>query len=179
MRAEEIAIGAKFGRLYVLAVMPGTHSQSRLCICRCECGKETNVRAEHLLAGKTQSCGCLHDELSRLRARKHGLSKTPEYVAFYNARTRCTSINYSRWADYGGRGIKFLFHSFEEFLATLGPKPGPEYSVDRFPNNDGHYEPGNVRWATREEQMANQHHGKRPTFPFGYRKKHQEMQRSC
>lgn len=44
--------------------------------------------------------------------------------------------------------------SFSEFLAHIGPRPGPDYSVDRI-NNDGDYEPGNVRWATRSEQMRN------------------------
>ena len=61
------------------------------------------------------------------------------------------AINY---ANYGGRGIKFLFTSFEQFFAELGPRPKGK-SVDRI-NNDGHYEPGNVQWATRSEQRKNQ-----------------------
>jgi hypothetical protein len=54
---------------------------------------------------------------------------------------------------YGGRGIKFLFTSFEQFLAELGPRPSG-MSLDRI-ENDGNYEPGNVRWATRSEQVQN------------------------
>jgi hypothetical protein len=57
-----------------------------------------------------------------------------------------------RFADYGGRGIKFLFDSFEQFFAELGPRPKGK-TLDRI-ENDGNYEPGNVQWATPTEQLA-------------------------
>jgi hypothetical protein len=64
--------------------------------------------------------------------------------------------------NYGARGIRFLFTSFEEFFAELGPRPEGKdangkalCSLDR-KNNDGHYQPGNVRWATASEQRSNQ-----------------------
>lgn len=85
----------------------------------------------------------------------HGKSHTPEYHIYVGARYRCTNPKSEVWKDYGGRGIQFRFVSFEEFLAELGPRPSPEYSLDRI-NNDGHYEPGNVRWATASEQRNNQ-----------------------
>ena len=69
------------------------------------------------------------------------------------AKARCRNPNVAQYKDWGGRGIKFLFNSFEEFLTVLGPRP-PGYSLDRI-NNDGHYEPGNVRWASRKEQNSN------------------------
>jgi hypothetical protein len=55
---------------------------------------------------------------------------------------------------YGGRGVKFLFTSFQHFLGTLGERPAGK-SLDRYPDPYGNYEPGNVRWATRKEQAAN------------------------
>jgi len=77
---------------------------------------------------------------------------------------RCCNPNNPGYADYGARGI--VVHgpwvkSFIEFYNYIGDRPPdltvngfPEYSLDRI-DNDGNYEPGNVRWATRLEQMLN------------------------
>jgi hypothetical protein len=80
---------------------------------------------------------------------------TPEYQAYYHALNRCNNPKDENYPDYGGRGIKFLFTSFEQFFAELGSKPSHGHSLDRI-RNDGHYEPGNVHWATGKEQRANQ-----------------------
>lgn len=59
--------------------------------------------------------------------------------------------------NYGGRGITVCerWLSYEAFLADVGERPTAKHTLDRYPNNDGHYEPGNVRWATRKEQARN------------------------
>jgi hypothetical protein len=80
----------------------------------------------------------------------------PEYRAYLGAQQRCTNPKRKHFDRYGGRGIRFLFSSFEEWFADLGPRPSPQHSVDR-KDNDGHYNPGNVRWATKTEQAANRH----------------------
>jgi hypothetical protein len=72
---------------------------------------------------------------------------------------RCLNSSCRSYSDYGGRGIKVCklwINSFEEFIGYIGPRPEPKnlYSLDRIDNN-GHYEPGNVRWATRAEQRIN------------------------
>lgn len=74
------------------------------------------------------------------------MKNTPEYKSYSHAKSRCTNSNEDAFPHYGGRGIEFRFNSFEEFFSELGPKPEPKhkYSVDRI-DNDGHYEPGNVR----------------------------------
>jgi len=87
--------------------------------------------------------------------RKQGITTTPEYNIYTAAQQRCNNPNVKCFKDYGGRGIKFLFTSFEQFFAELGPRP-EGLTLDRI-NNDGNYEVGNVRWATRSEQRMNQH----------------------
>lgn len=80
---------------------------------------------------------------------------TPEYRSYSGAKQRCTNPKAKRYQDYGGRGIEFRFTSFKEFITHVGLKPTPRHSLDRN-NNDGHYEPGNVKWATPSEQNKNQ-----------------------
>jgi hypothetical protein len=89
--------------------------------------------------------------------RTHGLSGTREYAVYMSARSRCNNPNNPDYSKWGGRGVNFLFTSQEQFYAELGPKPSPIHSVDRWPNPQGNYEPGNIRWATPKEQRANQH----------------------
>ena len=81
----------------------------------------------------------------------------PEKAAYFQARRRCRrALPHNRsWWRYGGRGIEFRFESFEQFYAELGPRPSPLHSLDRI-DNEGHYESGNVRWATSSEQRLNQ-----------------------
>lgn len=79
--------------------------------------------------------------------------RTPEYIAYCAAKRRCEKPSEPSYPRYGGRGIKFLFTSIEQFVNELGSRPDGK-SLDRI-NNNGHYEPGNVRWATRSEQNTN------------------------
>jgi hypothetical protein len=98
---------------------------------------------------------------------------TPEYAAYCQAKNRCTNPNHPRYKDYGGRDIRFLFTSFGQFLAEVGLRPEgrfpsgrPLYSLHRI-DNDGNYEPGNVRWATAKEQQAPGAHRRTcPTCPI-------------
>jgi len=79
--------------------------------------------------------------------------RTPTRMSFFCAKNRCTNPNNTDWKHYGARGIKFLFTSVEQLIAEIGSRP-EEQEIDRI-NNDGNYEPGNVRWATRSEQCRN------------------------
>jgi hypothetical protein len=70
---------------------------------------------------------------------------------------RCKHSCVNGFEYYGGRGITVCerWQSFENFLADMGPKPSSRHSIDRYPNNDGNYEPSNCRWATAKQQNDN------------------------
>ena len=92
-----------------------------------------------------------------MRRTKHGLWGTPEYRTWQMMKDRCLNKNGKRYADWGGRGITVAsewVNDFQAFLAHIGRRPSPRYSIDRIDNNVG-YMPGNVRWALRLQQMRN------------------------
>jgi hypothetical protein len=92
------------------------------------------------------------------RSGTHRMTKSLEWNTWSSMKSRCLNQNSDAYPDYGGRGIAIhgpWIKSFEAFLAYMGPRPGAAYSIDRI-DNDGNYEPGNVRWATRSQQNANQ-----------------------
>lgn len=76
---------------------------------------------------------------------------------------RCQNPNHHAYARYGGRGIQVCAEwrkDFAAFLRDVGHRPSPDLSLDRI-NNDGNYEPGNVRWATRQQQANNRRTSRR------------------
>lgn len=84
-------------------------------------------------------------------------TRTPEYRAWGAMKNRCHNMKSAGYWQYGAMGIRVCDawkNSFERFLADVGPRPGPDYSLDRIDNSRG-YEPGNVRWATVTEQIRN------------------------
>lgn len=88
---------------------------------------------------------------------KHGMINTPEYSSWLAMKDRCLNPRSSNYPLWGGRGIKIHQPWVEDFMAfyqDVGPRPSPRHSLDRV-DNDGHYEPGNVRWASRLQQTRN------------------------
>ena len=128
-------------------------------LCRCKCGKERVIDSYNLRAGRTKSCRrCSAAIVGATVHKKHGLSKSKVYRAWQSMKTRCYNKNAERCYKYhGAREIKVWdgwINDFEAFYAHIGEPPTPNHTVDRM-KNDGHYEPGNVRWATQAEQMSN------------------------
>jgi hypothetical protein len=126
-------------------------------LCQCGCGKETSIATRNRkklghIKGQHVPYIIGHNTTKHGYTSSDGISA--EYRAYTHAKTRCNNPNYQYYSRYGGRGIKFLFSSFEEFIKEVGLRPSSKYSIDRKENN-GHYEVGNVRWATASEQAKN------------------------
>lgn len=88
---------------------------------------------------------------------KNSKNKHPLYSTYRSMLSRCNNKYATQYQNYGGRGIKVCdrwSNSFWSFLEDVGNKPSLTHTLDRI-DNDGNYEPGNVRWATRKQQDNN------------------------
>jgi hypothetical protein len=163
-----VTLGQRFGRGVVTDTdvripRPG-RTGSRGARLLCDCGNEYVTPISNLHKGSTQSCGCLRRERQRAAITKHGLASrngaNPLYKVWGAMLDRCENPQHKAYPNYGGRGIGVCpeWHDVTVFVAwmeaNLGPCP-PGKSIDRT-DNDGNYEPGNVRWATAREQSLNQ-----------------------
>lgn len=123
----------------------------------CICGNQKTAYIKHVKSGSIQSCGCMRSETLVNNATKHGMSKHPLYQTWDNMMQRCYNPKHPEYVRYGERGI-IVCDEWKEspaaFFDHIGEKPSSEHSIDRI-NNDGNYEPGNVRWATTAEQGLN------------------------
>jgi len=173
--------GRVFDRLTVLRRAENSAKYFKYWLCRCSCPAATEkaIRSDALLNKRTRSCGCLAKEVAHMRSGskhpsfRHGHSKrkqmSPEFHSWRGMIYRCSPKNKTDYSNYFGRGITVCDRwrgkgGFENFLADVGLRPEGT-SIDRWPNKDGNYEPGNCRWATAKQQNNNRR--KRRT---GYRR---------
>jgi hypothetical protein len=127
----------------------------------CSCGVVFVVRLGYLGNGHTLSCGCYQRKRNSETHFKHGHDRPGQETSTHRSWRalvqRCTNKGNNRYYRYGGRGISvspLWVKDFQRFLTDVGECPGKGYSIDRI-NNDGNYEPGNVRWATAKQQANN------------------------
>ena len=128
----------------------------------CRCGEKFTAIIKDVKQLKTTSCGCENRRIAIEKFTTHGRTKHRLYNTWSNIKKRCYNKNDARYPGYGGREIKMCdewkndFKAFYDYVTQLPHYGEPGHTLDRYPDNDGNYEPGNVRWATVREQNTNQ-----------------------
>jgi hypothetical protein len=129
----------------------------------CKCGTKFKCEIVKVKSGHTKSCGCLVPLSSRKYNTIHGDREPLHYLysSWCNIKNRCFNKSFVRYKDWGGRGITMYsewindYPKFKEWiLSNIGERPSKKYSIDRI-NNDGNYEPNNLRWADAKTQNKN------------------------
>jgi hypothetical protein len=166
--------GKKFTRWLVLGLHPervrygkDKRAVAALWHCRCSCGEERLVFGSNLRRGFSRSCGCLARDKTTERNTKHSHARrgkvTRAYTCWVSMLQRCFNSSSQSYRNYGGRDdsitVVEYYRDFVNWYADMGDPPDG-LSQDRI-NNDGNYEPGNLRWATASEQVRNRRPRKR------------------
>jgi hypothetical protein len=160
---NQAQVGLRFGHVVVTSAerrYAGTGWNAPYAHCRCvNCGHEAWIHMGSLRRGKSKGCA----QCTRPRQIPRWLDRR-----LTAARGRCTNPSDPAWHRYGGRGIEFRFESVTAAGLWIMEHLGVDQvrSIDRI-NNDGHYEPGNLRWATRVQQNWNKRTNVRE--PWTYR----------
>lgn len=151
-------VGKRFGRLLVVertndyvSASGGNHKKYR---CVCGCGSYAEVLKEHLMSGRTRSCGCLRKENGKPTHRE---IHTRLYTIWGNMCNRCSNPNNPAWDRYGGRGITVCdewknYECFRDWAKGNGYTD--ELTIDRIDNSKG-YNPSNCRWVDNYVQANN------------------------
>jgi len=132
------------------------------------CGNSFNARIAGVKNGETSSCGCFKKNYPPRKV--HGLRRDPLYGVWGALKGRCFKETNQDYKNYGARGIticdewRYNFQTFYDYMTQLPHYGECGRSIDRI-NNDGNYEPGNMRWATSREQTMN---GRKRKSQTGY-----------
>lgn len=170
--------GKVFGRLIVLGKSERMSGRKSYWYCRCECGKQKEIRSDCLTRSvkPVKSCGCIRDEqavVNIVKNHSHKESRTHLHYLWIRMKQRCTNPKTNRFEDYGGRGIKVCdewlnYENFRDFAYKSGYKEG--LSIERIDVN-GDYEPSNCTWIPFAEQANN----RRTTVWVEYNNKKQNL----
>lgn len=154
-----MAAGQRYDRLVAVEFVDRNQHRNARWRFKCDCGGTAVILANSVRRGITKSCGCLLAETAAAKGHAsvvHGMSDTQIYFVWHGMINRCCNPKDKHYRDYGGRGIKVCvrWREFANFYADVGARPSPAHQLDRI-DNDGNYEPGNVRWGTPKEQSRN------------------------
>jgi hypothetical protein len=171
-----VDVGQTHGRWTVVGRAASRNGSRWECVCTC--GRGAVVSGHALIRSRSRGCrSCARaatrkvrpvapvpraERAPRVRV-KRGRTKRVRaprhdgYGSWKEMWRRCTKPACKSYPRYGGKGISVCqrWKSFALFIEDLGPRPSPGHSLDRYPNQKGNYEPGNVRWATAREQAQN------------------------
>jgi hypothetical protein len=156
-RLKNNLLGQRHGLWYVLSYAY-RRSGRQFWRCRCTgCGTIRDVESYNLTSGRSRACRLCSAAVVGLKLTTHGQSRSTLYARWQGMWTRCTNPRSKSWKYHGAMGVRVCpeWASFEQFHRDMGDPPSSHHTLDRWPDPFGHYEPGNVRWATQSEQMEN------------------------
>jgi hypothetical protein len=162
-------VGRKYGHAHVLK-----ETAEDIYLCKCDlCGKKFTAWRSSLVKGVLRDCGCTWSRRGRQspyyahrrfyigRDKRRHQKTTGELLSWMSMRGRCLYKTTTGYENWGGRGIEICSRwlepegvGFANFLHDLGNRP-VGMTLDRI-NPNGHYEPGNCRWAQSDVQVGNQ-----------------------
>lgn len=148
-----IPLGERFSSLIILAEAPRKGCLHRRVYVHCDCGNFASIVFQNIKNGRARSCGCGRAP----HGHSTGGKASRTYSTWRSMKMRCLNPNHPGFPQYGGRGITICerwVESFQSFLEDMGERPAG-MTLDRYPDVNGNYEPGNVRWATARDQQNN------------------------
>lgn len=165
--------GKQFGQWTVIE-RAGRDASGSLWLCQCSCGRTFVRQRAGLVSGNSTRCRNCANKENGTKGITHGKSRVGKWTYLYrrwaSMKRVCHNCNVKEYQYYGGRGITMFepwaqsFQRFEsDILAAIGDRPSASMTLDRI-DNDGNYEPGNVRWATMVTQARNRRNARSITF---------------